>query len=251
MLMLETLTTRVLTITTGSQMALVTVSLAMFGLSAGALYVLLHPVGPRKGRLARASRAYAVSVLLTFLGQLHLPHAFEPSLWGTVSSLALIVLTTIPYCLGGVCVSTILSQAADRVGKLDAIDLLGAALGAWLMVALLGRIGGETAMLCAAWLGALGALALSRAERQRPWPGLGGVAGRRAAGSGAGQRTLSLAQHSRARRETLRTGALELVLASDGTAPLGAPPVGGFPSVFPAPIPSTSGWKSTEPRALR
>jgi hypothetical protein len=171
MLMLETLTTRVLTITTGSQMALITVSLAMFGLSAGAIYVLLYPAGQGSGRLARASLAYAVSVMVTFFGQLHLQQAFEPGLWGTLSSLVLISLTTVPYCLGGVCVSTILSQAAEKVGKLYAIDLLGAAVGAWLMVALLGHIGGETAVLCAAWLGALGSLALSRAEAQRAWPG--------------------------------------------------------------------------------
>lgn len=160
-LMLELVTTRVLTVVKGSHLAFMTISLAMFGLSAGAIYVLLRPARVKSAFFAGYSLSYAASILFCFASQLFLRQAFEPTLTGTLSTLALVGVTAVPYFLSGVCVSSILSSMVRRIHWLYAVDLIGASLGIWLMALGLSYVSGETAVMGAALLATLGAAALA------------------------------------------------------------------------------------------
>ena len=159
-LMYEVLLTRIFSVTMWYHFAFVAISVAMFGMTVGALVVYLKPVwfpvdGVRR-QLAIGSVLFPVLVVASFLTQLSIPFRVHPSIvaiWAIVLTYAVIAA---PFVLSGILVALTLTRFPRDVGRLYAFDLVGAALGCVLLVWLLEITDGPTAVLAISALAAIG-----------------------------------------------------------------------------------------------
>ena len=142
MLAFEVLLTRVLSIRFGYHLAFAVISLALFGLTAGAVFVHF------RGRAITASVprlwSYLALSTLLFAGSLPLLLAYlarvgqplkEAVLWDPVL-IVVYLLASVPFFLVGVSVCILLTTSR-RVARLYAADLVGAGLGGAAIIALL------------------------------------------------------------------------------------------------------------------
>ena len=149
--MYEVLLTRIFSVTMWYHFAFVAISVAMFGMTVGALVVYLKPAwfpadGVRR-QLAVGSVLFPVLVVASFLTQLSIPFRVHPSIvaiWAIVLTYAVIAA---PFVLSGILVALTLTRFPRDVGRLYAFDLVGAALGCVLLVWLLEITDGPTAVL--------------------------------------------------------------------------------------------------------
>ena len=159
-LMYEVLLTRIFSVTMWYHFAFVAISVAMFGMTVGALVVYLKPAwfptdGVRR-QLAIGSVLFPVLVVASFLTQLSIPFRVHPSIvaiWAIVLTYAVIAA---PFVLSGILVALTLTRFPRDVGRLYAFDLVGAALGCVLLVWLLEITDGPTAVLAISALAAIG-----------------------------------------------------------------------------------------------
>jgi SAM-dependent methyltransferase len=164
-LMYEIGLTRIFSVTMWYHFAFVSISLALFGMTVGALLVFLRPRSfpdeSVKERLWLFSLLFAVSVPLSIILQLRLP--FEPEwTWSGMGSVLLTCLIiAVPFVFGGVVVCLALTRFPARVNRLYAADLVGAAIGCIGFVVLLRWFDGPSAVLAVGALGALGAFAFA------------------------------------------------------------------------------------------
>ena len=163
--------------------AFVAISVAMFGMTVGALVVYLKPAwfpadGVRR-QLAVGSVLFPVLVVASFLTQLSIPFRVHPSIvaiWAIVLTYAVIAA---PFVLSGILVALTLTRFPRDVGRLYAFDLVGAALGCVLLVWLLEITDGPTAVLAIAALAAMGGVCYALDEgstRLVRWSTVVGVA---------------------------------------------------------------------------
>ncbi len=161
-LMYEIALTRVFSVTMWYHFAFVAISVALFGLTAGALTVHLFPnrfaPGDIRRRLWTASLLFSVATAVCFAAQLWI--RFDPRLtFGSIASIALTcVLISIPFIYSGIVVCLALTRFPAQVNRLYATDLVGAALGCILLVALFRWLDGPSLVIFVAAIGALGAL---------------------------------------------------------------------------------------------
>jgi SAM-dependent methyltransferase len=177
-LQVEILDTRLLSVVTWYHLSFLAVSLAMFGMAAGAVRVYL---GERQfggdaavAMLARHSLLFALSIPLCHLVNLSIPI----QLGGGATAVFALALTTlavaVPFYLSGVVVATALTRIPGPPGFVYAIDLFGAALGSLLVVPLLDATSVTSAALLAAAAAAAGAACFARfAARGRELRALG------------------------------------------------------------------------------
>jgi SAM-dependent methyltransferase len=170
-LMHEILLTRIFSVTMWYHFAFVAISVAMFGMTLGAVIVYLRPqhfpaeIAPR--RLAQASLLYAVSIVVAFLVYAKIPF-LGPNDTAGIALLSLsYVVITIPFVFSGITVAVALTRFPAHVGRLYAVDLIGAALGCVLLIVTIDLAGGPTSMLVVASIVALGALAFSAGASDR------------------------------------------------------------------------------------
>jgi hypothetical protein len=170
-LMYEVLLTRIFSVTMWYHFAFVAISIAMFGMTVGALAVYLRPAWfPRdrvKRQLAIGSALFPIITLLSFLTQLSIPFRVHPSIVAIYAIVFTYTIIAVPFVLSGVLVSLVLTRFPRDVGRLYAADLVGAALGCVLLVWVLEITDGPTAVLVICALAALGALAFAIDEGSR------------------------------------------------------------------------------------
>lgn len=136
-LVLEISLARLLSVASWYYLAFFTISTAMLGSTAGAIYVFLRPVPPEgdaiAGRLSRFTIGYAALVPVTLITLCVLPLDFnllKTQIVMNVLTLFIATLATaVPYFFAGVALTTVLTQSGLPVGKIYASDLIGAALG--------------------------------------------------------------------------------------------------------------------------
>jgi hypothetical protein len=178
-LMYEVLLTRIFSVTMWYHFAFVAISIAMFGMTVGALVVYLRPSWfPRdrvKRQLAIGSALFPIVTLLSFLTQLSIPFRVHPSIVAIYAIVFTYAVIAVPFVLSGVLVSLVLTRYPRDVGRLYAADLIGAALGCILLVWVLAITDGPTAVLVICALAALGALAFALDEGSRPLVGASSV----------------------------------------------------------------------------
>jgi hypothetical protein len=164
-LMLQIIETRVLSVLANYNLAFVAISVAMLGLTAGALLVFYRfetTYSPDRlsGALARVMSYFAWSVLGSFSVLLNLAviPVFEPTLSFVASwTLTLLVLLP-PYVLLGVAASLALTRSSQKISLVYGVDLVGASSGCLATLALLTAIDTYDALLV---VGAIGAVAAS------------------------------------------------------------------------------------------
>lgn len=142
-LLLEILNTRLLSVVTWYHLSFFAVSMAMFGMAAGALWVYLRPQRfPRAAAfdsLYRYSLWFAASTLVCHLIILFTPLNTLQG-WDAANVLKMTLITlsvAIPFAFSGVVVTVALTQIPGNSGLIYAVDLVGAALGSLACLALL------------------------------------------------------------------------------------------------------------------
>ena len=174
-MMYEVVLTRIFSVTMFYHFAFVAISVAMFGMTVGALVVYLAPrqFAPElvRLRLAQSALWVAVTVVLSFLVHLRLPVDPDP-LSGDLVSLPLNYLViSIPFVMSGICVCVALTRFPEQVSKFYAVDLAGAALGCIAVVYLLKLTDGPTVVILVALAAALGALCFAVDSGSRGYTG--------------------------------------------------------------------------------
>jgi hypothetical protein len=167
-IMFEILLTRIFSLTMWFHFAFMAISLAMFGLTVGALLVFLRPERWPDATLARSmgraalyfALAMAAAVLLHIT--LYIPSA--------QADLVPIILTfgvvAVPFVFSGIFICLALTRFPAVVGKLYAADLIGAATGCLAVVVALRWLDGVGAVLaCAALAAVASSTLLSGAAR--------------------------------------------------------------------------------------
>jgi hypothetical protein len=153
-MMYEIALTRIFSVTMWYHFAFVAISVAMFGMTVGALVVYLAP-----GRFPpeRVARGLGVSALLfgaAIVGSLltHLAVPFDTglSLLGLYTVVFTYVVLAVPFVLGGIAVTLALTRFPAQVARLYAVDLLGAAAGCGLVIVTLDATDGPTTVMAAA-----------------------------------------------------------------------------------------------------
>jgi SAM-dependent methyltransferase len=187
-LMYEIALTRVFSVTMWYHFAFVAISLALFGLTVGALLVYLLPQRFRDARVRTHlwlfSLLFSVSLALCFVTQLTIPFVPEPNLTGAWSVALTCIVISIPFVLSGVVVCLALTRFPGQVNRLYATDLVGAALGCVLLVVLFAFLDGPSLVIGIGAFAAVGSLlfALDAGSRRgTAWAiaaivGLGGFA---------------------------------------------------------------------------
>jgi hypothetical protein len=159
-LMIQIVQTRILSVVSLYYMAFFSISMAMLGLTGGALIVYYHlkEVTPATicAFLARITTLFALSIVGCFLVQLASPLVTVG--WATVVVVWLkaILLLAAPFVVGGIGISLALTRSALPVGLIYGVDLLGAAAGCIASVVLLTVMDAPSAMFMVAAMAAAG-----------------------------------------------------------------------------------------------
>lgn len=170
-LMLEISLTRIFSVTMWYHFAFVAISVALFGMTAGALIVHLRPAqfAPEqvKQHLWRWALAYSLAMAVCFAIQLQIPFTprFTPA--GIASILATCVVISVPFVCSGIVVCLVLTRFPDQVNRLYAVDLVGAGLGCVALLVLFSWFDGPSLVILIAAVAATGALAFAIGARHR------------------------------------------------------------------------------------
>jgi hypothetical protein len=159
-LMLQIIETRIISVTSWYHLAFFVISIAMFGLTAGAVFVYLRKERFRPERLsydlAVATLAFALTTDLAIIVQLTLVTGASPSLTSLVAWAEFALCLAFPFFFSGVVVSLALTRSPYPIGKVYGADLIGAAIGCIGGLVLLNLTSGPSAVL---WVGAVIGLA--------------------------------------------------------------------------------------------
>lgn len=158
-LMYEILLTRIFSVTMGYHFAFMAVSLAMFGMTAGAIIVYLLPKKfPQENInevLAKHSFYFSLTTLISFLIHLFIPFIHGMSVIGMAVTAFTYAEISVPFVFSGICITLLLTRFPHSVNKLYASDLIGASLGCVLVVITLNTSGGPTGVFITALFSSL------------------------------------------------------------------------------------------------
>ena len=180
-LMLEVLLTRITSVLAWYHMAFFVISLAMLGLTAGAVLVFMRPgwftAADVARRLAESTLGFALAIPLCLALALAHPLVLGGSLMDFVALVGSGLELALPFVPAGVALTLALTRAGLPAGRAYGIDLLGAASGCALVIPVLAVLDAPSAALLAAALAALAAALFARAAggklRALVWVGLG------------------------------------------------------------------------------
>ncbi len=155
-LMYEITLTRLLSVTCWYYLAFVSVSMAMFGMTAGALAVQLRPALFDRTlvrlRMAQAAFAMAVSMPIVLVIMFAIPLDISFALQTVASFLIFCAFIAVPFFFAGIVVCLSLTKAAAPIGRIYFADLAGAAAGCFGSVIVLNLVDAPSAVLVIAAL---------------------------------------------------------------------------------------------------
>ncbi|HEY0715000.1 MAG TPA: hypothetical protein VGF45_20130 [Polyangia bacterium] len=184
-LMYEVLLTRIFSVTMWYHFAFMAISVAMFGMTFGAVLVYLYPArfaGEKGPRLrATATLAFAVSVVVSFLAHVGAPYLFQrgsevSGLGSAITIVTTFALILVPFIFSGIAVTLALTSGGSDVGRLYAADLIGAALGCLAIWWMLSHLDAPSAVFAVAALAAVSALCFSPPDLKQLRLGALGIA---------------------------------------------------------------------------
>ena len=179
-LALEITLSRILSVSTWYHLAFFAISTAMLGMTAGATTVYLKRESIEKRNLndtvAMACLGYAVVLPIVLVLICLIPIKMERTLMPALSLLVISFLCTAPFYFSGLALSIILTKYNLPIGKLYAVDLIGAALGCLFVLGGLEIFSGPTLVLLCSFIGALAAFVFALGSKTFPFRRtLGGV----------------------------------------------------------------------------
>ncbi len=142
LLMLEITVARMLTVALFSHYAFVAISLAMFGLGLSGLVIYLLPARFPAARvdeqLTTFASLFGLTAALSVLIFLRVHVVQELSLTGLVTLGLAYAILAVPFFLGGLCISLLMTHFSARIGSIYFADLVGASVGCLGVVTALG-----------------------------------------------------------------------------------------------------------------
>ena len=172
-LMLEVLNTRLLSVVTWYHLSFFAVSMAMFGMAAGALWVYLRPhrfgAGDAFDNLFLYSVLFAASVIVCHLTVIYTPLDIRDgwTLFGVLKMALITVAVAVPFFFSGVVVTVALTQVKGNSGLIYAVDLIGAAFGSVLCLFLLNSLDITSATFVTVAIALLGVFLFQLARKGR------------------------------------------------------------------------------------
>jgi len=150
-LMYEITLTRLLSVTCWYYLAFVSVSMAMFGMTAGALAVQLRPAmfdrNQVRLRMAQAAFAMAASMPIVLMIMFAIPLDISFAVQTIASFLIFCAFIAVPFFFAGIVVCLSLTKASAAIGRVYFADLMGAAAGCFGAVVLLNTVDAPSAVL--------------------------------------------------------------------------------------------------------
>ena len=170
-LMLETLFTRIFSVTLWSHFAFMGVSVALLGLTTGALAVYLIPWLGRSQhiheRLTQTALLFSGVIPISILALLWIPVKQTEGLGGAMALVFQFLVLTLPFFFTGVNVTLVLTRYGGKFRKLYAADLAGAALGCILFIGAVQVLNPVQALFGVICLGFIAATAYAFPERRQ------------------------------------------------------------------------------------
>jgi hypothetical protein len=175
-LLFQILQTRILSVLTWYYLAFFAISVAMLGMTVGAVWVYLRrdqfENAPLAVTLARFSMYTAIAMPASMIAQMCLVITQDHSLLMVTVWALLLTIMAVPYVFSGVVVSLALTRSPFPAGQVYGVDLVGASLGCAATIAVLNFFDGPTAIAVAGVIAALGAVAFgASAEDQQAFAG--------------------------------------------------------------------------------
>jgi predicted membrane-bound spermidine synthase len=153
-LMLQIIETRIISVTSWYHLAFFVISIAMFGLTVGAVAVYIYRDRFDPARLSQyltvAALGFAVSTILAGVAQLTLATGGALSATTFFAWTEFAICLAIPFFFSGICVSLALTRSPYPVGTVYGADLIGAAAGCVGVLVLLSLTSGPASLL---WIG--------------------------------------------------------------------------------------------------
>lgn len=158
-LIYEILLTRIFSVTMGYHFAFMAVSIAMFGMTAGALIVYFFPVYYSaeniSRRLMQSSFLFSVTIIASFFYHLYVPFIHSLSVTGFLVIATTYTLISVPFIFSGIIISLILTKVKINLNTVYAFDLIGAAAGCIAVLFLINSAGGPTSVIITAVIPAI------------------------------------------------------------------------------------------------
>jgi hypothetical protein len=180
-LIFQTLQTRILSVIAWYYMAFFAISVAMLGMTVGAVWVYLwrerFQSTPLPVTLSNFALLAALAMPASVVVQFCLITSTVMSLTTVISWTLLLTVMALPYVFSGVVVSLALTRSPLPTGQVYGVDLLGAALGCVAVIAILNVLDAPTAVIVSGVICGLSALAFAAStgaeDRQclelKPW----------------------------------------------------------------------------------
>jgi hypothetical protein len=171
-LMHEILLTRIFSVAMWYHYAFVAISVALFGMTVGAVLVYLFPryFAPERihYHLALSAWLFSISIVPSFLTYASIPFVIDNQSLVNIYAIALsYVVISVPFTFSGICVALALTRFPRHVGQLYATDLAGAACGCLAVILTLRLSDAPGAIIVAALCAAIGAAMFSIGEDAR------------------------------------------------------------------------------------
>ncbi len=180
-LLFQILQTRIMSVIAWYYLAFFAISVAMLGMTVGAVWVYLWRERFQPEQLPVTLSNFALLTALAMPGSMVLQYCLVSapalSLTSVVAWALLLTVMAVPYVFAGVVVSLALTRSPFPTGQVYGVDLLGAATGCVAVLALLNVLDGTTAVIVAGAFSGLSSLAFAASagpeDRQllksRPW----------------------------------------------------------------------------------
>ena len=167
----EILLTRIFSVVTWYHFAFLAISIALFGMTIGAIAVYVFRDLFREERtrfhLALSALLFAVTLAVGFPIQIRITFSTDLTAAALLADAAILLLSAAPFVFSGVCVCLALTRFPRRTGRMYAADLAGASAACVAAIYLLKTIDGPGAVVAAAAAAAGGAV-LFALEAGRP-----------------------------------------------------------------------------------
>ncbi len=158
----ELLLTRIFSVTMWYHFAFMAVSVAMFGMTVGAVIVYLRPLrytqSSVEADLAQTSLSFAFAIVASFLTHLTMPFMPKANVLGLWSIALSFSVIAVPFVFSGIAVALALTKFPAETNRLYAVDLIGAALACIAFVGLMQSVDGPSAVIASAAVAALASL---------------------------------------------------------------------------------------------
>lgn len=150
-LMYEVILTRIFSVTMYYHFAFMAISIALFGMSLGALFVYIFPgifkVEKTINHLKIGAYLFGNLIIISYLVHIFIPIIFDGGVWQFITLGLTYLCFLLPFTFSGICISLALTRFPKQIGQLYACDLTGAAIGALVTILLLNFLGAPIAIL--------------------------------------------------------------------------------------------------------